>query len=235
MTSQKDERGMTANSLPALKIGSRVRCTDDGMEGRITWANGVAVKIQWDDGEHVTWRRDSLADRPITILDPVEQQSTAAKQTTADAEPTIANNSSAEESTPLPHVVPTNADASEPLSAELVSPPQSNIAIPTPTVKIEAVEIPTPSTQRPQASAVPKQKKSSALEASVRVLTEAGQALNCQEMIAAMSAKGYWTSPGGKTPAATLYSALLREITTKGNNSRFVKAERGKFALAHAL
>lgn len=52
-------------------------------------------------------------------------------------------------------------------------------------------------------------------------------------MIAAMSAKGYWSSPGGKTPSATLYSAILREITTKGASSRFVKAERGKFALAN--
>ena len=46
-----------------LKVGSRVRCTDDGVEGRITWANATVVKIQWNDGEQVTWRRDSLADR----------------------------------------------------------------------------------------------------------------------------------------------------------------------------
>ena len=32
--------------------------------------------------------------------------------------------------------------------------------------------------------------------------------MNCQEMIEAMAAKGYWKSPGGKTPAATLYSAI---------------------------
>lgn len=49
-------------------------------------------------------------------------------------------------------------------------------------------------------------------------------------MIAAMAEKGYWVSPGGKTPAATLYSAILREITTKGKESRFEKTERGKFA-----
>ena len=44
-----------------------------------------------------------------------------------------------------------------------------------------------------------------------------------------MAEKGYWTSPGGKTPHATLYSAITREIDTKGNDSRFKKAERGKF------
>jgi HB1/ASXL restriction endonuclease-like protein with HTH domain len=55
--------------------------------------------------------------------------------------------------------------------------------------------------------------------------------MNCQELIAAMAAKGYWTSPGGKTPQATLYSAVLRELTVKGKGARFVKSERGKFAL----
>ena len=46
----------------------------------------------------------------------------------------------------------------------------------------------------------------------------------------AMAAKSLWTSPGGKTPHATLYSALIREIATKGKEARFVKTERGKFA-----
>jgi hypothetical protein len=58
--------------------------------------------------------------------------------------------------------------------------------------------------------------------------------MNCQEMIAAMTAKGYWTSPAGKTPQATLYSALLREIKTKGDQARFQKTERGKFARTQA-
>ena len=76
--------------------------------------------------------------------------------------------------------------------------------------------------------------KLSALEAAVRLLGESGQAMNCQEMIAAMAAKGYWTSPGGKTPSATLYASILKEITTKGAESRFVKVERGRFALRNA-
>jgi hypothetical protein len=46
----------------------------------------------------------------------------------------------------------------------------------------------------------------------------------------AMAAKALWTSPGGKTPHATLYSAIIREISAKGKESRFVKKERGKFA-----
>ena len=76
--------------------------------------------------------------------------------------------------------------------------------------------------------------KLSALEAAVRLLGETGQAMNCQEMIAAMVAKGYWTSPGGKTPSATLYTSILKELTTKGKESRFVKVDRGHFALRGA-
>ena len=30
-----------------------------------------------------------------------------------------------------------------------------------------------------------------------------------------MAAKGYWSSPCGKTPEATLYSGMIKEITTK--------------------
>ena len=78
----------------------------------------------------------------------------------------------------------------------------------------------------------PKAKKTSALDAAARVLEEAGQPMTCPEMIQAMTAKAYWTSPKGATPAATLYSAILREIKAKGKESRFVKTERGKFGLA---
>ena len=48
-------------------------------------------------------------------------------------------------------------------------------------------------------------------------------------MIQAMADKGYWTSPAGKTPAATLYSALTRETKTKGSQARFQKTARGHF------
>ena len=78
-------------------------------------------------------------------------------------------------------------------------------------------------------------KKRSALDAAAQILSETGQPMNCQEMISVMAAKGYWTSPGGKTPAATLYSSLLREIKVKGAQARFQKTERGKFARTQAV
>jgi HB1, ASXL, restriction endonuclease HTH domain len=74
-------------------------------------------------------------------------------------------------------------------------------------------------------------KKLSAIDAAAKVLGESGQAMNCQELIAAMAAKGYWTSPGGKTPASTLYASFLRELKVRGKQARFRKTERGKFAL----
>jgi hypothetical protein len=76
-------------------------------------------------------------------------------------------------------------------------------------------------------------KRLSALAAAHKVLCEATEPLNVQQMIEAMTAKGYWTSPGGKTPHATLYSAILRELA-KGEASRFVKTDRGRFVAANA-
>ena len=90
--------------------------------------------------------------------------------------------------------------------------------------------------KKPEVQAAPaaangegKSKKLSAIDAAAKVLAEANEALNTKQMIEAMATGGLWTSPGGKTPSATLYSSIIREIATKGNDARFVKAERGKF------
>jgi hypothetical protein len=83
-----------------------------------------------------------------------------------------------------------------------------------------------------RAEAKPQKKKTrlSALNAAARVLAETDAAMTCQELIAVMAKKGYWTSPGGRTPQATLYSAIAREIKAKGAAARFRKTERGTFA-----
>ena len=73
--------------------------------------------------------------------------------------------------------------------------------------------------------------KLSALDAAAKVLAESGEPMTSKAMIDAMANKGYWTSPGGKTPQATLYAAILREIQTKGADARFQKTERGHFAV----
>jgi len=81
-----------------------------------------------------------------------------------------------------------------------------------------------------RAKGEPKPKRMSGLDAAAKVLEEAGQPMTAKEMVEAAEAKGYWKSPGGKTPHATLYSAIIREIGTKGAEARFRKTERGKFA-----
>jgi hypothetical protein len=51
-------------------------------------------------------------------------------------------------------------------------------------------------------------KKLSALDAAARILQETKQPMTCKELVESMAAKGYWKSPGGKTPHATLYTVV---------------------------
>ncbi len=71
----------------------------------------------------------------------------------------------------------------------------------------------------------------SAIDAAAKVLGETKEPMSSKEMVETMAAKGYWKSPGGKTPHATLYSAILREIQTKGQDAQFKKVERGRFTI----
>jgi hypothetical protein len=275
MSSKTKTSASPGTNLQALKIGSRVRCTDDGVEGRIVWANAVSVKIRWDDGEQVTWRRDSLATRPIEILAagggeeqavapiPCEQSaSLGLPQTEEEAAPTIVQEfpspelpvaepasetvatARAEQPVEVPTAEPTEvpeADALEQARAEdtqteLAPPTAADRETPTPPEhgagQPEAIPAAAkkPRTRKPKDTGDGKEKRLSALDAAAKVLAEAGQPMTCQEMITAMAEKGYWVSPKGRTPAATIYSAVLREIQTKAASSRFKKTERGKFA-----
>ena len=93
-------------------------------------------------------------------------------------------------------------------------------------------EAATPKTPKAAKTKAPKAEgKMSALDAAAKVLAEEGQPMTAKELIEAMAAKGYWTSPGGKTPDATLSAALGSEINKKGGASRFAKPAPGKFTL----
>ncbi len=81
----------------------------------------------------------------------------------------------------------------------------------------------------PIAKAPPKTKKVSALDAAYKVLSASKEPMRAVDLIAEMEKDGLWKSPGGKTPEATLYAALIREIAAKGKESRFKKADRGLF------
>jgi len=234
MATKKNTGGM--GELPALRLGSRVRCTDDGVAGRIVWANAVAVKIKWDDGAQVTWKRDSLADRPIEIVD-ADGEGQALAPPTAAAPPAAAPTEPPQEAAaattapPAPAATESTTAAPGPPAAEPVSPVPEPAAAGAPAGATGAPASGPAQTKR-QRKAPPAAKgtKVSALDAAAKVLAEEGRPMSCPELIAAMAARGYWTSPGGRTPAATLYSAIARELTTKGAAARFGKVGRGRFA-----
>jgi hypothetical protein len=85
----------------------------------------------------------------------------------------------------------------------------------------------TPKAPKPAKETKPK--RVSALDAAEQVVAGAKVPMRAKEMIAEMEAKGLWKSPGGKTPEATLYAAIIREIATKGDKARFKKHDKGVF------
>ena len=90
-----------------------------------------------------------------------------------------------------------------------------------------------------------KERKPSGLDAAIRVLREEGKPMNIADVVKVALEKGYWKT-GGKTPTATVYAAIIREIAAKGADSRFrraevktskdgqTKAQRGYFELTDA-
>jgi hypothetical protein len=88
-------------------------------------------------------------------------------------------------------------------------------------------------TRQPTAEPTSDGQRLSAISAAAKVLEEATEPLSVKQMVEAMASKGYWSSPGGKTPHATLHSAIQREIASKGELSRFVKTDRGRFVAAN--
>jgi hypothetical protein len=74
-------------------------------------------------------------------------------------------------------------------------------------------------------------KRVGGLDAAVTVLAEAGKPMNTTDMVKRILELKLWKT-SGKTPAATIYAAIIREIATKGKDARFRKTARGKFELA---
>jgi hypothetical protein len=89
---------------------------------------------------------------------------------------------------------------------------------------------PAPTTTAKKTPKAPKERKPSGLDVAAQVLADKGEPMTCKDIVETMLAKGMWTT-GGKTPAATIYSAMLREIDGKPGESRFVKTGRGLFGL----
>jgi cell division septum initiation protein DivIVA len=84
----------------------------------------------------------------------------------------------------------------------------------------------------PKASKAIKPKRPGALDAAAQIIAEANKPMKAQELIEQMAARGLWKSPSGKTPEATLYAAIIREIAAKGAKARFRRHDRGLFVAA---
>jgi len=90
-----------------------------------------------------------------------------------------------------------------------------------------AAAVPEAKARKPRAR---KDGKLSQMDAAVQVLTDAGEALTCKEIVRRMLEKQLWETEG-RTPGATLSAALQRDIAKRGEGSRFKKAARGLFGL----
>ena len=73
-------------------------------------------------------------------------------------------------------------------------------------------------------------RKPSGLDAAAQVLAASGDPMRSKDIVDTMLAKSLWSTKG-KTPHATIYAAIIREIQKKGSTSRFEKVERGQFQL----
>ena len=93
----------------------------------------------------------------------------------------------------------------------------------------EIAENPIPAEERSKAKP---EKKKSLLTAAAELLQQTGEALSANELISKVQEAGLWEPQAGKTPANTLYAAILREMNTK-ENPRFARGEKkGTFQYA---
>ncbi|MDL5053342.1 winged helix-turn-helix domain-containing protein [Oscillatoria laete-virens NRMC-F 0139] len=74
-------------------------------------------------------------------------------------------------------------------------------------------------------------KPMSGLDAAAKVLIDSKTALNAKEILQQIQEQNLWKT-SGKTPHATLYAAIIREIARKKHEARFRRAEKGKFISA---
>lgn len=105
-------------------------------------------------------------------------------------------------------------------------------AIPRPKTRTDKAPAKPPVAPDPNPVAEPVQPKPmSGLDAAALILREAGEPLDAQALTIRILERGLWKTEG-KTPAATIYAAMIREIKAKGSSSRFQKVDRGRFAAA---
>ena len=92
---------------------------------------------------------------------------------------------------------------------------------------------PAPNAKVPKANGAKangKRRGNGVLDGAAKVLAEAKKPMQCKQIVEKLLTAKLW-STSGKTPAATLYAAIIREIRDKGKAARFKKTGRGQFAV----
>ena len=204
--------------LNQLPPGTRFRQPDLDITGKLLMVNECRALVRIDqpqqeveitarDGSIRTFRASRTHDTswvPTVLVEALSFEPPPERDTTMPAKKTSSNTAKKASNTKL-------------IATKAAAPKAAKPAAPTTPTK-------PPRPMKPDG-------KLSQLDAAVKVLTESGQPMTTKAMIEAMASQGYWTSPGGATPHATLYSAILRELQKKGLKARFVKADRGQFTL----
>jgi len=67
------------------------------------------------------------------------------------------------------------------------------------------------------------------LDIAAEMLARSKKPMGAKEIVERAIEQNLWTTKG-KTPSATLYAAIIREIAAKGKDARFKKVDRGLFA-----
>ena len=67
------------------------------------------------------------------------------------------------------------------------------------------------------------------LDIAAEMLARSRKPMGAKEIVERALEQNLWAT-SGKTPSATLYAAIIREIAAKGKDARFKKVDRGLFA-----
>lgn len=105
---------------------------------------------------------------------------------------------------------------------------EGKAAATTPKTKKQVTTTAKPAKNAKNASNAKAGKRMGILDAAAQILVKAKKPMACKAIVDQAIAKELWTT-SGKTPHATLYAAIIREISKKGTESRFEKVDRGHF------
>jgi len=80
----------------------------------------------------------------------------------------------------------------------------------------------------PKPAPTEKPKRLGGLDVAAQLLLAAAKPMSCKELVEDMLARKLWSTTG-RTPVATIYAAIIRDIAANGKESRFRKTARGMF------